>query len=182
MEPTESAKVAQTKRLIATQFELMLDRKCFKLISVNDICKRTMISRSTFYLHFKDKYELLKYCLDEELNRCGTAFNKDGKEDFIDFTLNSVLAKRNLYYNAFFREPTNELLNIIRGSFYRLFYGHLTGKQAEGVEIPEPVSIVAAFYSGAILNSIEQWFHEELTTTREELADCQRKLMPKWML
>ncbi len=176
----ESAKVARTKHLIETQFKQMLERKNIKQISVNDICKRTMISRSAFYLHFRDKYDLLKYCLEKELKRWDTALDEKNIEDFIAFTLDSVLAARNLYYNAFFCEPTQEPLNIARDCYYQIFRKRLVEMQAKGRDVPQPVSTIAAFYTGAILSSIEQWLREDTAITKEELCKCLKTLMPAW--
>lgn len=178
----ESAKVAQTKHLIEAQFKKLLDQKAIQQISVNEICERTMISRSTFYLHFQDKYELLKYCLEQELQRWNKVINEQPIEDFIVFALDSILAERIIYYNAFFGEPTSELLNIARDFCYQMFLKRLAEKQAEGIDIPHPVSTVAAFYAGALMSSIEQWLYEDLSITKEELAECLKNLIPSWMV
>ena len=44
--------------------ELMVE-KDFSKISVSDICNRLQINRGTFYLHYPDKYDLLKNCRNE---------------------------------------------------------------------------------------------------------------------
>lgn len=178
----DSAKVAQTKRLIESQFKILLGRKSIQKISVNEICKCTMISRSTFYLHFQDKYELLKYCLDREFQRWSEAADKRSVEEYIVFALDSILAERNFYYNAFWGKPTNELLVIARDSCYRMFLNRLTEKQAEGIDVPQPVSTVAAFYAGAVISTIEQWLYEDLSITKEELAKCMKNLIPSWII
>ncbi len=177
----ESAKVAQTKHLIEIQFKQMLDRKNIRQISVNEICKRTMISRSAFYLHFQDKYALLKYCLQQELEQLEKTINEQPIEDFIAFTLDAVFAERNFYYNAFFGEPTNELLNIARDTYYQMFQKRLVEKQAEGIDVPQPISTVAAFYTGAVLSSIMQLLNKDTSITKEELSKCLSTLMPSWI-
>ena len=35
----------------------------FEKISLTDLCRVSMISRSTFYRYFEDKYDLLHYCV-----------------------------------------------------------------------------------------------------------------------
>lgn len=70
MDKTEdSAKVLRTKRILSAQLRQLLENKNFKKITVNDICQGAMVSRSTFYLHFEDKYQLFRYCVDEELRQ-----------------------------------------------------------------------------------------------------------------
>ena len=36
----------------------------FNKITVNDVCTEALVSRSAFYANFKDKYDLLSFCLE----------------------------------------------------------------------------------------------------------------------
>lgn len=50
-----------TKSILAKSLEELLKTKEFESITVNDIVKHCGAGRSTFYKHFKDKYELSMY-------------------------------------------------------------------------------------------------------------------------
>jgi AcrR family transcriptional regulator len=41
------------------------DKRPFEVITINDICERAMVHRTTFYKHFEDKDHLLSYCVDQ---------------------------------------------------------------------------------------------------------------------
>ncbi|CAM4152424.1 dihydroxyacetone kinase [Streptococcus penaeicida] len=56
-----------TKKRIAKAFKKELDSKPFEKISVVDIMDRAGIRRQTFYNHFVDKYELLDWIFETEL-------------------------------------------------------------------------------------------------------------------
>ena len=63
----------RTEKLIYLGFQELLSKKLFSKITINDISEASMINRSTFYLHFLDKYDLLAKFLqnkgaDTELN------------------------------------------------------------------------------------------------------------------
>ena len=49
----------KTKELIQTSFIYILEEKPFESITIGDITKQAKINRGTFYLHYKDKYDLL---------------------------------------------------------------------------------------------------------------------------
>lgn len=56
-----------TKKRIAKAFKKQLSQKSFDKISVVDIMQEAGIRRQTFYNHFLDKYELLDWIFETEL-------------------------------------------------------------------------------------------------------------------
>lgn len=56
-----------TKKRIAKAFKKQLSQKSFDKISVVDIMQEAWIRRQTFYNHFLDKYELLDWIFETEL-------------------------------------------------------------------------------------------------------------------
>lgn len=56
-----------TKKRITKAFKKQLEQKSFEKISVVDIMQEAEIRRQTFYNHFLDKYELLDWIFETEL-------------------------------------------------------------------------------------------------------------------
>lgn len=68
MKKKEDLRIRKTKaNLYRALFQLM-EEKTFEEIKVIDICKTSMINRSTFYDHFNDKYELLASLIEDLKN------------------------------------------------------------------------------------------------------------------
>ena len=61
---TDRRVVKTRMHMIQTTLEL-LRKNSFSKISVSDICEEAMISRSTFYTHFEDKFALLDACMEQ---------------------------------------------------------------------------------------------------------------------
>ena len=57
-------RIIKTRRLIRDAFVELLDIKGFSRITISDIADRAMINRSTFYLHYTDKYDLLQQTME----------------------------------------------------------------------------------------------------------------------
>lgn len=67
MSSEQDLRVQKTLTLIRRSFIKLINEKGFRSITVNDISKEAMISRSTFYLHFTDKYDLLNKITEEAI-------------------------------------------------------------------------------------------------------------------
>lgn len=53
--------ITETKRLIADTLKELCKNKSFDKISVGEIASASHVNRQTFYYHFEDKYDLLKW-------------------------------------------------------------------------------------------------------------------------
>lgn len=54
-------RVRRTRALLGQAFTEVLNEKGFQAVSVQDITEHAGVNRTTFYLHFPDKYALLDY-------------------------------------------------------------------------------------------------------------------------
>jgi AcrR family transcriptional regulator len=66
-EKKENRKIRYTRTAIRESLMELMKEKSILSVSVKDICDLADISRSTFYDHFKDQYDLLKQIEDETL-------------------------------------------------------------------------------------------------------------------
>lgn len=172
-----SAKVQQTKRILSEKLMDLLERKSFRKITVNDICQSAMVSRSTFYLHFDDKYQLFQYCIEQELRRLETASKERDIKTVICLTLDMLLEKKAFYYSTLAAEPDQELGQILMDCFCQFFAGQIEARRKTGQEIPGPILIVSAFCAGGITAANIQWIKSKFSIPKEEVADCQQRLL-----
>ena len=55
-----------TKRALEASLKHLLLQKPLNKITINDIAEDCGINRMTFYYHFKDIYDLVEWCCEEE--------------------------------------------------------------------------------------------------------------------
>lgn len=60
---TKDLRVIKTKRALSKSFYELLEKQTFSTITVNQICEKALVHRTTFYKHFYDKYDLLIYLI-----------------------------------------------------------------------------------------------------------------------
>lgn len=155
----------------------LLEKKNFKKISVNDICQEAMVSRSAFYQHFQDKYELLSHCIDQELS-VQRSINKNlSMEQALENLLKAIQHKQKMMYNMFRAELNQELMEIFLGVFQRHIQEWLEDVEAKGMKLSAPAPVLTAFLSGGLANMAVGWVQENYATPREELAACQCALL-----
>lgn len=65
MEKKSDLRVRKTYEALIRAFEELLSRKTFDDITVNELCQTALIRRPTFYSHFEDKYDFLRFYLNE---------------------------------------------------------------------------------------------------------------------
>jgi AcrR family transcriptional regulator len=65
--PKTDRRILRTRQFIMDAFAELLEQKPFEKIGINEIADLANINRSTFYLHFEDKYALLDEYIAELL-------------------------------------------------------------------------------------------------------------------
>lgn len=91
-------RIIKTRKLIRDAFIKLMDRKGFHGITINNIADMAMINRSTFYLHYTDKYDLLQQTMEEAIQNilqlvAPETHIIDGKLEYDSFVqnINSIL-------------------------------------------------------------------------------------------
>ncbi|OXM85474.1 TetR/AcrR family transcriptional regulator [Paenibacillus rigui] len=68
-EASTDLRIQRTLRAIDDAFISLMGEKGFDKMTVRDITARAVINRATFYLHYKDKYDLLEKLTDHMLDQ-----------------------------------------------------------------------------------------------------------------
>jgi AcrR family transcriptional regulator len=175
--PEPSAKILQTRNFLAQHLKCLLEDRNFKKITVNDICQHSMISRSTFYLHFEDKYSLLRYCLKQEMSQWAESSKTLDLHNYLIFVLNDILKKKKFYENTLVNANDHELYEIFFTEFSKFFTTKLDQIFNQEQMTSCPITIISAFYVGGITCSTIQWIKKDFSLPVEEIAQCHEKLL-----
>lgn len=167
----------ETKQILANTLMDLLESKPFPKITVNELCARSMIVRSTFYLHFQDKYELLSYCLTEISKELDALMETHAPKDFFVVLLGKCQEKEKVFYNLFETEVNEALIEMFYQFFGRYITQALEEKQSQGTLLPGPVEPVTAFYVSGLVGMTFRWIKSNYKLSKEELASCQYRMM-----
>lgn len=126
-------RIQKTIKNIEDTFIKLLKIKSFNEITIKDICDEAMISRSTFYSHYKDKYDLLEHFFQKVISN----FKALGANYFGNKSMDSKLETANelltyIYKNAdIFKtflelnEQNLDLFNKLTDIIYKRCYDYL---------------------------------------------------------
>ena len=171
-------RIVKTYKQLYDAIKALLKRRSFNRITVSDLCEEAVLSRSAFYLHFKDKYALLASCLADMAER----MDKDEIEKAMVFSIyNENLFIRNIIENAdnetldivyiFMRECLAKLLEISkenRNDPNFLVFSHFIAGGAMQLtkwrpgQKPEQVSVTKPFFSEMLHNTLD-WEKRRIT-------------------
>ena len=163
--PKTDRRILRTRQFIMDAFAELLEQKPFEKIGINEIADLANINRSTFYLHFEDKYALLdEYIaellkdLQEQSEVLAHATEFSGVENSLRIVL-SCLYDRKSQFRILFKKENSPyfqprfkaiILNVIaQGSSQQPSVGDLESEFAAQVKTSALAGIVEWWLSSS---------------------------------
>ena len=154
----------KTRRLLVEALEQLLEERPFQELSVVEICRRAMVHRTTFYAHFNDKQELLRYLLESLEQECAdTCLPRDPERSPREYLMTAArnvfefFARRRALYRACVSSgaeaQAHTLEDCAAGELCRL----LAEPRFRAVSPQVDPQVAAHFYTGAMLSLIRWW-------------------------
>ena len=137
----EHVSVRRTYLLLMKALLDLLAEIPFEKISLTDICRVSMVSRSTFYRYFEDKYDLLHYCVNMYIEGLRPV------EDLIYFKSTDSLRQFLEYLIA----QVDENITLYR----RIYQTNKNGSLMLKIPLPLYVSFMSSFYLTTLRSYLE---------------------------
>ena len=152
----EHVSVRRTYLLLMKALLDLLAEIPFEKISLTDICRVSMVSRSTFYRYFEDKYDLLGYCLQNFFENMDLDIdviylkNLDSMKDYLAKTL-KVLDTAHAQFSRIYRlNRDGVFMDLLRSLLIQVLTDKLKQAENSGIHcrISTPVFtyLLADFY------------------------------------
>lgn len=157
-----------TKRQLADALKQCMAQKPLEKISIREITDRCGLRRETFYYHFSDIYDLLKWMFEEEAlvllrQHEGVHLWQEGLLQLFHYIQDNrafcLCALRSMGRSHLKRLFQKDIQSIIQRTVDRL--ARETGFPIE--------DLVTRFYTIALAGTVESWLLGELPYTPEEL-------------
>lgn len=179
----EEKNMMTRSNIIQTFLHFLKERELTE-ISVRDITWELGINRSTFYLHFEDKYDLLTKIEDELIEKLYTQLNALPPVDIKEITFNYSMAMFRFIeiHRTMFQlllSPNNRprfrltLKALFRDNFENIYMKQIIPRPS----ITIPANYVSAFATSAMLGLIIEWLKDEKAISAEEINENFYKIL-----
>lgn len=190
-------RIQRTRQALRSALLELIKEKSYDSISVEEITQRANLGRATFYLHYKDKEDLLVDEFNEIVNERARTISQipfsawlPGLENPDPASENSpappllmafqhVANHAELYRILIRNEKSDRILERIRKIITQAITEFMHTK-VENDPIPilfeVPIDLLAAYFSGALLSCVDWWFERDLAYSPEEMTRMFQRL------
>lgn len=177
-------RVQRTRKLLREALMALILEDGYDAISIQDITDKANLGRATFYLHFKDKDELLLDVMDQFMS---DFINQVPQFSQMQWRLEDTKALTKLFDFAAEHYDLYRILIIGSGGITASRQLHETianniraciQKEIDecGAKPVVPVDFIANYFAGSLLATIYWWLDSDLSYSVEEIAEMFQKI------
>lgn len=169
-------RIEKTYLFLHNAFTELLEEKHFEDVTVNELCERAMIRRTTFYKHFADKYEYFTFYMKEVC----AGFQDQLPPDVMTNDMNSYFLYMCRELLRFISKHEKLVMNVVDSNMFPLLLDSLSEnimydvlnvlQQMESTKLLNTSQRegIAAFYSGGLLNTLRLWLKRGTSIDEEQ--------------
>ena len=175
---TESNKRIKTKRIIQEAMVDLLHRESFDEISTVQLAKKAGISRSSFYTHYRDKYDMIERYQQEFFHKVEYIFDKQKEDKHQAVTeVFEFLTKEPLFAVLLTENGTKEIQSFLRHKLQVLLVDSLQGRYGHRslTEVERDYSSV--YLTNAFFGVCQMWVARGQKESPQQMADFLLKML-----
>lgn len=185
MEKKLDLRIEKTYLALHNAFTSLLEEKRFEDFTLNELCDRAMIRRTTFYKHFADKYEYFSFYMKEisaniqdqlppdVLNDNTTEYFLYMCRGLIHFIDKHDKMVKNVMSSNMFPVLIDGLAEQIMSDMLQVLRNMRTEKGMTAAQMED----IAAFYSGGIVNTLRLTLRRGKEIDEEAFIDSISKFL-----
>lgn len=166
-----------TKQALITSFKKLLETEPFDKITISDITNDCGLSRQTFYYHFRDIFDMIRWIYNSEsLNeiggRGGYGTWQDKIRELFDYTLNN----KSLILGTFNSKCRNDLFGYYMDVSIRKI-SDIVEMKSDGDIAEKDKKFIASVYAYAFVGIMVDWISDGMKESSEEMVDRVYKIV-----
>jgi AcrR family transcriptional regulator len=180
----------RTRRLLKEALFALILEKGYDAVTIEDITEMADLGRTTFYLHYRDKEELLLESIDsisdelmeqiapiQEAIEVGDYTQNGDAMGAIRIVFGHAAENAQLYLIILRGEGTHSAAGRVHDIIAEKVLEILRASVQHGLITPKlPVEVFAHYFAGSLLGMITWWLENNLLYTADEMAEMFRQL------
>jgi AcrR family transcriptional regulator len=181
-------RVRRTRRALREAMQDLMSEKGYDQVTIEELTQKADIGRTTFYLHYSAKQDLLLEQFDELLGQLVgqlsgiplSSWTVQGEvlpaEDHpgrpVAMIFQHAADNEELYRLVLHGEGVDQAsqrLQEMMTSAVAAFFDPKVGSQDEKFNLPIPVELFGNYFAGALLGMIKWWLDEEMPYTPDQM-------------
>lgn len=188
-------RIQRTRQALRAALHELIMEKDYDTISTEEITERANVGRATFYLHYKDKEDLLLEEFNEMANErvqvlsqipFSAWFPQEDPENartnpprpFL-MVFQHIYENSRIYYILLKSAKSSRIVERIRkistGAITNFMEAKLKTEPLP-ISLNMPIDFFAAYFSGALLSTVDWWLEEGMHHSPEEVTKMFRSL------
>lgn len=177
MEGKTDLRIQKTYLGLHNAFTALLEEKKFEDFTVNELCDRAMIRRTTFYKHFADKYEYFSFYMKEIV----ATFQDQLPPDVMGGEAGAYLLHMGRELVRFIKQHDKLVQNVKNSSMFPMLLSILLDQISDDTTMvlrranqgkmeKSQMEGIAVFYAGGLLNTIYHCLKNDRPIDEEQIV------------
>ena len=163
----------RTKLWIADKMKGLMKKKPIEKIRITEICQAAEIERSTFYYHFKDKYELVAWIFFQDADRTNIIDLHDAAEGMKQMKNNM------LFYKRAYEDTSQNALWQYMLEYFAATYMELA-RELSGEDTPDAQLLFSIrLYCYGAVGMTKEWVLQDNVTSADTIVEMMFASMPE---
>ncbi|HET8846161.1 MAG TPA: TetR/AcrR family transcriptional regulator [Ktedonobacteraceae bacterium] len=175
-------RIQRTRRLLRDALFTLIIERGYESLTIQDITERANLGRTTFYLHYQDKEELLKASIKALIQELRQDVEPD-REEMCPYRVRSIrifehVAQQQYLYQALLKETGSAGIgDLMRTYFAELYQRRVLEPLNMEKTTPLRGELIAAHAAGSLFGLISWWLGHTLSPSAEEMGELYWSLM-----
>ncbi|MDD6826404.1 MAG: TetR-like C-terminal domain-containing protein [Oscillospiraceae bacterium] len=180
-------RIRKTEEQLVKGLTKLMKTKSIKDITVRELADEVDINRSTFYLHYKDIFDMVEQIENklvsnflntlDELNK--NRITENTLLDFLNDTYNVIYSNSDICAVMLGPNGDIQFQKKIRDIIYTKIYEIIKNIMNKSGASDDEIAITTGYFITGIVGIIELWLHDLSLGTPEHMAEISVKLIEK---
>lgn len=164
----ENSTTLMTKKALADSLKKLMESQALNKISIREIVEDCGVNRKTFYYHFQDKYDLVKWIFEKEAIEIVKQYDlMDDHKEAIHFAMSYIEKNKHVCNSALDTLGRDELKRFFYSNFIGIM-NNIVDDLSQGMKIPlDYKNFIVNYYTETISSLLVNWIRNKENTDKE---------------